>query len=372
LQTIRVKLRPTPYEILVGHGALKSAGKSCLKALKEKPSRLLVVTSPRVRNLWGKVLEASMIQAGCPCSIVEIADGESAKNMGSVERLLAAFAAAGADRASVVVAFGGGVIGDIAGFAASIYMRGIRFIQIPTTLLAQVDAAIGGKTGVNLAAGKNLAGTFHQPKLVLVDPQVLKTLDEREFRAGMYEVIKCGAIRSKGLFEYAVQKRVKILKQDQGALERIIGDAVEIKAEIVAADEREGDLRRILNFGHTVGHALEAATGYKRFLHGEAVGWGMVAAAYVGVEQGVTSAAAAAKLSAAVQAYGPLPEANLANDVLRPFMATDKKVQHGVPHFVLLKDIGKAVIAKDVTEAAIEHGMQAMRTASAMRGLSHA
>ncbi len=347
---------------------LRQAGKLCLRALKEKPSKFVVVTSPRVRSFWGNKLKRSLDAAGVTAHWVEAEDGESAKNVASVERMLAEFAAAGADRASVVIALGGGVIGDMAGFAASIYMRGIRVIQVPTTLLAQVDAAVGGKTGVNLPAGKNLVGTFHQPELVIADPEVLSTLEEREFRAGVFEVIKCGAIRSKSLFEYVIAKRSKILQQDKGALERIVTDSVKIKAEIVAADEREGDLRRILNFGHTVGHALEAATGYQRYLHGEAVGWGMIAEAYIGVEQGTTSASVAKKVRAAVEAFGPLPEANLPDQALRPFIAQDKKTQFGMPHFVLLKDIGRAVVAKQVSEVAIEHGLQAMRNASALRG----
>jgi 3-dehydroquinate synthase len=368
VKSIAVKLKRAPYNVVVGHGLLKSAGELCLKALDAPSSRLLVVTSPRVRSFWGKTLEVSLSAAKIDFQVVESPDGEVAKNLAGVERLLSAFSAAGADRSSVVVALGGGVIGDMAAFAASVYMRGIRVIQVPTTLLSQVDAAVGGKTGVNLATGKNLVGTFHQPSLVIADTHVLSTLDEREFRAGMFEVIKAGAISSKGLFDHTVDKRSKILKQDKGSLERIITDAVKIKAKIVAADEREGDLRRVLNFGHTIGHALEAATEYKRYLHGEAVGWGMIAAAYIGVEHGLTSEKTAARIAAAVQSYGALPEANLSDEVLRPFIAADKKTRFGVPNFVLLKDIGHAVIAKDVSEVAIERGLQAMRNASALRG----
>jgi len=291
--------------------------------------------------------------------------------MAGVERLLTNFAAARADRSSVVLAFGGGVIGDLAGFAASIYMRGLRVIQMPTTLLAQVDAAIGGKTGVNLPAGKNLVGTFHQPRLVIADPKVLSTLEEREFRAGMFEVIKAGAIRDKALLQFVSEKRAKLLQRDSRAVDRVITDAVRVKAEVVAADEREADLRRILNFGHTVGHALEAATDYKKYLHGEAVGWGMVAASYIGVAHGITPEKVAAKVTSAVQAFGPLPEANLPDESLRPFLAADKKSRFGVRHFVLLKDIGRTVIANDVSETAIAQGLQAMRNASAMRGHVH-
>lgn len=372
MKTIPVKVKPAPYEVLVEHGLLAKTGKLCAKLFKVPPSRWVVVTSPRVRSFWGKKLEASLAEAKLAFAVIEVDDGETAKKLSNVEHLLEEFAAARVDRASAVIALGGGVIGDMAGFAASVYMRGIPVVQIPTTLLAQVDAAIGGKTGVNLGAGKNLAGTFHQPKLVISDPEVLSTLDEREFRAGMFEVIKSGAIRSKSLFDFAREKRGKILKHDAGTLERIVAESAKIKAEIVAADERESDLRRVLNFGHTIGHALEAATEYKRYLHGEAVGWGMVAAAHIGVEMGVTSPATAARVTETVQAYGPLPEANLADEVLRPYVTRDKKTRNGTPHFVLLKEIGKTVIANDVTEIAIERGLQAMRNASAMRGHAHA
>lgn len=372
MKTISVKLKSAPYDVLVGGGLLAEAGKLAVKALGGKPSRFLLVTSPRVKAFWGEKLTAALDATGCKVELIEAEDSEGAKTIDTVARMLDAFAKRGADRASAVVALGGGVIGDMAGFAASLYMRGIAVVQVPTTLLAQVDAAIGGKTGVNLSQGKNLVGTFHQPKLVIADPETLETLEAREFRAGMFEVIKAGAIRDRSLLEFVVEKRGKILKQDGGALERIVRDAVEIKAEVVAADEREADLRRILNFGHTVGHALEAATGYQRYLHGEAVGWGMVAAAHIGVAHGVTAKKTAAKVTEAVQAYGPLPEANLSDEKIQPFIARDKKTRYGVPHFVLLKDVGKTVIADDVTEESIRHGLQAMRNASAMRGSAHA
>ncbi len=190
--------------------------------------------------------------------------------------------AAGADRSSVVIAFGGGIVNDVGGFLAAIFMRGIPVIQVPTTLLAQVDAAVGGKTGVNLVSGKNLLGSFHQPLAVLIDPAVLGTLPEREYRSGLYEIIKCGVIRDAELFRLFDECAPAVLAQEPAAVDQIIAEAVRIKAEVVSADEREGDLRRILNFGHTVGHALEAETQYRRFLHGEAVAFGMRAATALG------------------------------------------------------------------------------------------
>jgi 3-dehydroquinate synthase len=365
VKTLPVKLKRSPYKVLVGHGLLTQAGGLCLQALDGPPSIVLV------RCFWGRTLEKSLQESALDFRSIEIDDAETSKNINSIEHLLTSFSAAGADRSSVVLALGGGVIGDVAGFAASVYMRGIRVVQIPTTLLAQVDASIGGKTGINLRAGKNLAGTFHQPSLVIADPEVLRTLNEREFRSGIFEVIKAGAIRSKSLFEYVTERRDDILRHEKKALVRIVTESAKIKIAIVAEDEREAGLRRVLNFGHTVGHALEAATGYQRYLHGEAVGWGMVAAAYMGVQHGTTSQKVAASIAAAVNAFGPLPEANLTNEQLRPCISADKKTRFGIPHFVLLKEIGQTVIADDVSEISLEHGLQAMRNASALRGVAH-
>jgi 3-dehydroquinate synthase len=269
----------------------------------------------------------------------------------------------GADRSSLVIAFGGGIVNDMAGFLAAIFMRGIPVLQIPTTLLAQVDASIGGKTGVNLPAGKNLVGTFHQPRLVLIDPQVLSTLPEREYRAGIFEVIKCGIIRDAKLFKL-MEDEDSILKRDEKALLRIITAAVTVKADVVAKDEREGDLRRILNFGHTVGHALEADSGYKRFLHGEAVGWGMLAAIEIGVLSGVTPRKIADRISAAIEAYGPLPSVqSKAQDILR-LIQSDKKTRNGVPHFILANKIGRVRVVTNVPREAVKAAVTKLREIS--------
>ena len=206
-------------------------------------------------------------------------DGEAAKRLGTLEKLASAMVVAGADRHSVILALGGGVVGDVAGFLASIFMRGIPVVQIPTTLVAQVDSAIGGKTGVNLVSGKNLIGTFHQPLAVLADPDVLTTLPEREYRSGLLEAMKYGVIRNPAIFDLMESQREAILRRDVALLEQLIVECIKVKADVVSADEREGGERRILNFGHTIGHALESATKYRHFLHGEAVGWGMIAAA---------------------------------------------------------------------------------------------
>ena len=213
-----------------------------------------------------------------PYEVLFLPGGEERKRLAPVEALAEEMVRRGGDRSSLVVAFGGGVVNDMAGFLAAIFMRGIPVLQVPTTLLAQVDAGIGGKTGVNLVCGKNLIGAFHQPLAVLIDPAVLETLPEREYRAGLYEIVKAGIIRDAPLFRFLAERRADVLARKAGAVDRIIADSVRMKAEVVSADEREGDLRRILNFGHTIGHALEAETAYTRFLHGEAVAFGMRAA----------------------------------------------------------------------------------------------
>jgi 3-dehydroquinate synthase len=363
VKKITVKLKSAPYDVLIGHGLLRDAGKSIVRTLRGKPALCMVVTSTRIQKLWGRELEKSLRAAGIRFQIIAIPDGEAQKTIATVDLLMQKFVAAGADRNSMVIALGGGVIGDVAGFAASVYMRGIPVVQIPTTLLAQVDASIGGKTGVNLPSGKNLVGTFHQPRLVLIDPHVLSTLPEREYRAGLFEIIKCGIIRDAKLFSTFVKERPAILQRDPATLARIISAAVKIKADVVARDEREGDLRRILNFGHTVGHALESDSGYKRFLHGEAVAWGMIAAAEIGVASGVTPRMVADQISAIVKSYGPLPSVDSRpSDILR-LIQSDKKTQNGVPHFVLADKIGKVSIANDVSKDAVSLAVKSLRSA---------
>ena len=232
----------------------------------------------------------------------------------------------GADRSSIVVAFGGGIVTDMAGFLAAIFMRGIPVIQIPTTLLAQVDAAVGGKTGVNLVAGKNLVGSFHQPLAVLIDPSVLNTLPAREYHAGLYEIIKAGVIADAPLFRIFAEHRDEVLAQSPAILDRLIAEAVRIKAEVVSADEKESGLRRILNFGHTFGHALEAETSYTRFLHGEAISWGMRAATYLAGSTGLLSTADTSAIVDVLDRYGPIPTlSGISSNALRDRLVKDKK-----------------------------------------------
>jgi len=263
-----------------------------------------------------------------------------------------------------VIAFGGGVVGDVAGMLASVYMRGVKLVQIPTTVQAQLDAAIGGKTGVNLRTGKNLVGTFFQPELVLIDPAVLETLPQREFRAGMYEAVKAGIIGKPALFDQLAKIPIKDLRQDANFVTRAIAESVRLKAEVVSADEKEGDLRRVLNLGHTLGHALEAATEYKHFLHGEAVAWGMQAAARIAVDTGVCDNATYERIRDAVHAWGPLPDVNIQNTKALKLLRSDKKTEAGTVHFVLPKKIGKVEIVKNVPESVIISALAEIRRAS--------
>lgn len=343
--TIAVSARP--YDAIIEAGLMARAGVRLREVLGGR-NRLFVITVAAVRRKWGKKLMTALSGAGFKAEWVEMPDGERSKKLATVEQLAEKLVRLGADRDAVVVAFGGGVVGDVAGLVASLYMRGVEVVQVPTTVLAQVDASIGGKTGVNLRVGKNLLGTFHQPRVVLIDPEVLATLPEREFRAGLYEVLKCGVIGRPELFSRMERVRVRELRRDPAALEWFITEAVKLKAEIVAADEREGGLRRVLNFGHTVGHALEAATGYRRFLHGEAVAWGMIAAAHVARAMGRCNDLTARRIVEATLALGPLLKVEVRGREILRAMQGDKKTRDGVVHFVLAREIGKVEMVGDV------------------------
>jgi len=356
VKTVRVQLQPS-YDVLIGKGLLGTAGRGIERLVGA--SRYVVMTSRTVGKLYADELIASF-RGRTPVTVISIPDGERAKSPAMLARVLEQFAKAGADRRSCVVALGGGVIGDLSGFAASVYMRGIPVVQIPTTLLAQVDAAVGGKTAVNLAAGKNLVGTFHQPRLVIADTAVLRTLPSREVRAGLFEVIKCGAIRDAALFRTMERDVSTLLAGNEAALVRVITSAVKVKAHVVAADEKESDLRRILNFGHTIGHALEAATGYRKLLHGEAVGLGMIAAAEIGVNVGVTPEPVAERVIACTLAYGPLPKPRVAMGSVLRALALDKKGDRSTPRFVLLEAIGSTVIRRDVPGEVIKSAIRSV------------
>src|SRR5581483_4214561 len=253
---VRIAVEPRSYEAVIENGLLSRAG-TLLRDVFPDRKRCFVVTVPAVSRKWGRRLSGSLASAGWATKILTMPEGERYKSLATLEKLAEQLTRAGADRTAVVLAFGGGVVGDVAGFLASVYMRGVDVVQIPTTVVAQVDASIGGKTGVNLRAGKNLVGSFHQPRAVLVDPGLLQTLNDREFRSGLFESLKCGVIRDRALFEFMQRHAQKVLARDPKALQRIITDSVRVKAAVVSADEKESGLRRILNFGHTIGHALE-------------------------------------------------------------------------------------------------------------------
>jgi 3-dehydroquinate synthase len=344
--------------VFVQRGALAHFGKTISKLLPSKKSRCYVVTVAPVWSAWGEKVKASLLAARIEPVILEIPDGERSKTLQTVENLADRMAATGADRNAVVIAFGGGVVGDVAGLLASIYMRGVALIQAPTTLLAQVDAAMGGKTGVNLRSGKNLVGTFHHPRAVISDPDVLSTLPEREFRSGLFEVIKCGVIRDRKLFELTEKEKAGLLARDPQLLEHVIVDCARIKAEVVSSDERESDLRRILNFGHTIGHALEADTGYRHFLHGEAVGWGMAAAAMIGTAVRKTPSKLAQRIVSCVLSYSPLPEVNSRGEEIVKRIRGDKKALDGKVNFVLPTAIAKVMIYNRVPDDVVIHSVE--------------
>ena len=360
---VTIHVPPRPYQARIENGLFTRAG-ALLAELLPQSSRIFVLTVAPVYRRWGPKLLRSLKASGFKPQVLQMPNGEPAKRLETVETLAEKLARLGADRKAVIVALGGGVVGDVGGLLASLYMRGIELVQVPTTVLAQVDASVGGKTGVNLAAGKNLLGTFHHPRVVLIDPRVLSTLPNREFRAGLYEALKCGIIGDVELFLRFEQNRDKILKRDPLELEWLIAASVKLKAEVVSADEREGGLRRVLNLGHTIGHALEAETGYRQLLHGEAVAWGMIAATNIALTVGRTDSVTAGRIADAVLSLGRLPEVKVNTRKVLARLQTDKKTQDSVVHFVLPREIGKVEVVNDVPERAIAGAMEEIRRLS--------
>jgi 3-dehydroquinate synthase len=317
--------------------------------LPAKHGKLFVVSTDDVWRHQGPTLARAL--AGEDHEVIFLPGGEDRKRLAPLEEAAEEMVRRGGDRSSLILAFGGGIVTDMAGFLAAIFMRGIPVIQVPTTLLAQVDAAIGGKTGVNLVSGKNLVGSFHQPLDVAIDPAALKTLPEREFRAGLFEILKAGVIREADLFAFLAERSADVLARQPDAVDRIIADAVRMKAEVVSADEREGGLRRILNLGHTFGHALEAETGYTRFLHGEAVAFGMRAAAYLAESAGYLSAEDSVEIRRLIELYGPIPPLDgIRAENLLARLVHDKKTVRGSVHFVLPVRIGEATVVSGLDQ----------------------
>jgi len=344
---------PRAYSAIVERGVLARAA----EFIPPQTGKIFVISTADVWRHQGRALERAL--AGVPYTRLDLPGGEEHKRLAPLEAVAEQMVACGGDRSSLIVAFGGGIVNDMAGFLAAMFMRGIPVIQIPTTLLAQVDAAVGGKTGVNLKSGKNLLGAFHQPLAVLIDPAVLDTLPEREYRAGLYEVIKCGVIRDRGLFDFLVDQRPAVLARAPEAIERVVADSVRVKAEVVSADEREGNLRRILNFGHTFGHALEAETAYTRFLHGEAVAFGMRAAVYLAQSTGYLSAEESKDVFAAIDGYGPIPPlAGVSPQNLLARLVHDKKTVRGAVHFVLPVRIGEVTIVSGLDQRLVRQAIE--------------
>jgi 3-dehydroquinate synthase len=336
---IRIDSTRGRYVVVCSRGTVSRASE-----LIGEPSRrggIFFLSSPRVWNYWGRKLTAK--SRGQRSATILFDDSEPAKRLATVEKIARALVSLGADRDATLVAVGGGVVGDVAGFVAASYLRGVRLIHVPTTLVAQVDSAIGGKTGVNLPEGKNLVGAFYPPELVIADPDVLSTLPHRQYRAGLYEIIKYGVIADPALFSYLERNMLALLRRDRAALEYVIPRCIRIKAMVVGKDERESGLRQILNFGHTLGHALETATGYKKFLHGEAVGHGMIFATLLALAIGYLGVKDAARIIGLILSVGPLPRIpSLSDSELRSLMLSDKKVHAGEIGWVLPSVIGKA------------------------------
>jgi 3-dehydroquinate synthase len=343
------------YPVLVGAGSLSALPR--LLADMDLAGAATVVSCPPVWRLHAGRLR------GVPGARkpVLIADGERAKTLATVARIYDALLARRMDRSSTILAFGGGVVGDVAGFAAASYLRGIPVVQIPTTVLAQVDSAIGGKVGVNLPKGKNLVGAFHPPSLVVCDPAVLASLSAREFRSGFYEVVKYGVIASRPLFDRVADNLAALFEREPAILTAVIAECCAIKADVVGRDEREAGPRRALNFGHTVGHALEAITSYRRFRHGEAIGWGMLAAARVSALRGLLLLEDEARLRSLIAAMGPLPRVSdlRVGDALDA-IRHDKKVSKGRLHFVLADGIGRTATIDDASGRELTAAMRSI------------
>jgi 3-dehydroquinate synthase len=335
----------------IGTGLLGSVGARVdgllQGGLRAGKQRAFVVSSPEILKLWGNELFGGF---STPLATLTVPSGELHKRMATVERLLEQLAEGGADRDSVLIAFGGGVLGDMTGFLAAIYMRGIRYVQVPTTLLAQVDSSIGGKTGVNLAAGKNLAGAFHHPLAVYADVATLSTLHADELQAGLQESVKAGIIRDPELFALLERERERVLAGDEEILGDVVAASVRVKADVVNADEREAGLRMILNLGHTLGHAIEAATEYTQLLHGEAVAWGMLAAIRIAAARGLITAGDGDRMQNLIRAYGPMKPFRAEADQLVALTAKDKKNRSGARSFVLPTGIGSATVVHDVSQ----------------------
>lgn len=345
MPTFHVETPGARYAAIVERGA---AGRVA-EVLPPKHGKVFVISTEDVWHHQGAMLAQSL--KAVPHEVLHLPGGEEHKRLAPVEAIAEQMIARGGDRSSLVIAFGGGIVNDMGGFIAAIFMRGIPVIQVPTTLLAMVDASIGGKTGVNLASGKNLVGSFHQPLAVVIDPLLIETLPEREYRAGLWEIVKAGIIREPGLFQFLGENSQGVLARNAHAVDHIIAESVRMKCEVVSGDERENDHRRILNFGHTFGHALEAETEYRRYLHGEAVAFGMRCGIWLGEHTGHCSAEDSVDMLEQIDLYGPIPAlTGISAEKLLGRLVHDKKTIQGRVHFVVPERIGEVKVISGVDD----------------------
>jgi 3-dehydroquinate synthase len=359
MKSINVKLAKRSYQIRIEAGLVDRVGRLAQAALGDKARRAVVVSNPKVNAIYGSRVARSLAGEGFKAHSFLIGDGERHKTLQTAQSLYSFLIEKGVERADFIVALGGGVVGDLAGFVAATYLRGIRVVQVPTTLLAQIDSSVGGKTAVNHRLGKNLIGVFHQPSLVVIDPETLCSLPPREVKAGLCEAVKYGVIRDRSLFDRIVLSMDELKSFEGPALTHLIASCCRIKAEIVERDEREGGLRRILNFGHTVGHALEAVTRYRRFLHGEAVGHGMRAASMIAERVGLLAENDRQRIDEAINRVGRLPKTNnLALSDIMSAMRHDKKSEGGHVAFVLPVEIGRVVVRSDVPPGLVRSALK--------------
>lgn len=362
MKTLEVALGERSYPIYVGHGGLERFGEHCRgRGLQGK---VAIVTDDVVADLYLSVLHRTLRGSGYTVVEVVIPAGEEQKTLWTADRIYERLIRAHLDRGSVVVALGGGVVGDTAGFVAATFMRGIAFVQVPTTIVAQVDSSVGGKVAVDHRLGKNLIGAFHQPKLVFIDTEVLRTLPEREIRSGLVEAAKHGMIRDEGLFSFLETHMEDIITHcaPSDNMDDFILHNCAIKADVVRQDEREGGLRAILNYGHTIGHALEALTGYTRYRHGEAVALGMMAAGRIAVQKGLLEESLLHRQNALlrrVQIPGGVED--IADEAILSQIQSDKKVREGMVRFVLPIRIGDVIVTDQISREDVLAGIEEMR-----------
>ena len=367
IQTIPVRAPSRHYPVFVGHGLLHRSGE-LLQRVWPHCRHLFVVSSARVWSLWGSAFAAGLRRRGIDAELLLMDDREEKKSLATVQKLAHALLQRGADRTALLAALGGGVVGDVTGFLAASFMRGVDYVQIPTTLVAQADSAIGGKTGVNLGEGKNLLGAFYQPGAVLVDPQILTTLPAREFTAGLYEVIKYAIIADTTLFSFLERQLAAVKQRQPAALHYALRQCIRLKAHVVARDEREQNLRRNLNFGHTFAHALEALTHYRRLRHGEAVGWGMIAATHLAERLRRIRPADARRILSLVSAAGRLPVLpRLPAERILTQLYADKKKRGEALFFVLPCGIGRVEVTADIPRTALLSTLRSLSDVSSLR-----